>query len=93
LAHRLAILDILILGDSKVIIEWLNNAGSLQVCSIKCWKEQVIELKKLFTAVTFEHVYREDKIIRRPIFFPKRLLEIHLEPLYTSMDMRGQPTT
>jgi hypothetical protein len=44
LAQRLVISDIHIMGDSKIIIDWLNDSGSLQVTSIDCWKDRVKEL-------------------------------------------------
>jgi ribonuclease HI len=60
LAHKISITDIHILGDSKIIIDWINNIGSLQVISIDCWKDRVKELIKLFSVITFAHVYREE---------------------------------
>jgi hypothetical protein len=41
LAQRLSITDIHVIGDSKIIIDWLNNIGSLQVITIECWKDRV----------------------------------------------------
>jgi ribonuclease HI len=60
LAHKLSITDIHIIGDSKIIIDWLNNIGSLQVITIDCWKDRVKELIKHFFVITFAHVYREE---------------------------------
>jgi ribonuclease HI len=72
LAHRLSITDIHVIGDSKIVIDWLNNIGSLQVISIDCWKDRVRELIKHFSVITFAHVYREE--IRRLTYYPKRPL-------------------
>jgi len=60
LAQRLSITDIHIMGDSKIVIDWLNDIGSLQVISIDCWKDRVRELIKQFSVITFAHVYREE---------------------------------
>jgi ribonuclease HI len=60
MAQRLSISDIHIMGDSKIIIDWLNDIGSLQVISIDCWKDRVRELIKQFSVITFAHVYREE---------------------------------
>jgi ribonuclease HI len=60
LAQRLSITDIHVIGDSKIIIDWLNNIGSLQVITIECWKDRVRDLIKHFSVITFAHVYREE---------------------------------
>jgi hypothetical protein len=60
LAQRLSITDIHVIGDSKIIIDWLNNIGSLQAISIECWKDRVKDLINYFSVITFAHVYREE---------------------------------
>jgi ribonuclease HI len=60
LAHRLSITDFHVIGDSKIVIDWLNEKGSLQAISIDCWKDRIKELFKFFSAITFSHVYREE---------------------------------
>jgi ribonuclease HI len=60
LASRLSITDILVLGDSKIVIDWLNRKGTLQVVTIDCWKDMINELIKCFTNISFAHVYREE---------------------------------
>jgi ribonuclease HI len=60
LAHSLSITDLHDIGDSKIVIDWLNNIGSLQVISIDCWKDRVKELIKHFSVITFAHVYKEE---------------------------------
>jgi ribonuclease HI len=60
LASRLSISELLVQGDSKIVIEWLRGKGRLQVVSLECWKDRLIELIKLFQNITFLHVYREE---------------------------------
>jgi ribonuclease HI len=60
LAQILAIKDIHVIGDSKIIIDWINNVGSLQAISIECWKDEVKDLMNYFSVITFAHVYREE---------------------------------
>jgi ribonuclease HI len=62
LAHRLSITDFHVIGDSKIVIDWLNNKGSLQAISIDCWKDRIKELFKFFSVITFAHVYREENL-------------------------------
>jgi len=57
LAYILSITDIHVLGDSKIVIDWLNRKGTLQVVSIDCWKDMINELIKYSTYISFAHVY------------------------------------
>jgi len=47
------------LGDSKVIIDWMNHKGQLQAVNLDGWKLKTLELKKLFKEISFQHIYRE----------------------------------
>jgi ribonuclease HI len=58
LASRLSILEIHILGDSNIIIEWLKGKGHLQVAALECWKDRIRETIKLFWKISFAHIYR-----------------------------------
>jgi ribonuclease HI len=60
LASRLSIQELHVQGDSKIIIDWLRGKGRLQVVSLDCWKDRLIELIKLFQKISFAHVYREE---------------------------------
>jgi ribonuclease HI len=60
LASRLSFSDILVHGDSKIVIDWLKGKGTLQVVTLDCWKERIVDLIKLFRTISFAHVYRED---------------------------------
>jgi hypothetical protein len=39
LDYRLSIHDIHVQGDSKIIIDWLQDIGRLLVVSLDCWKD------------------------------------------------------
>jgi hypothetical protein len=51
-----------VLGDSKIIIDWLNNKGQLQVIALECWKDRITDLIQAFTQINFSHIYRETNV-------------------------------
>jgi len=59
LATRLNIEDIQIFGDSKIVIDWLNNNGKLQFISLLGWKDRVRELHSTFRHISYKHTYCE----------------------------------
>jgi len=62
LALRLSISDMMLLGDSKIVIDWLNKRVSLQVIALESWKERIIESISLFKDISFCHIYREENM-------------------------------
>jgi ribonuclease HI len=60
LATRLSIFELYVLGDSKIVIDWLNRKGSILVENLDGWKERIIDLIPLFRSITFAHIYREE---------------------------------
>jgi ribonuclease HI len=48
LALHLSFYRIQILGDSKVIIDWLNDRARLQSSSMEGWKDRIKDLIKSF---------------------------------------------
>jgi hypothetical protein len=56
---RLHILDLQVFGDSRIIIDWLNQKGKLQVISLECWKDRIRDLSKAFRTINFTHIYRD----------------------------------
>jgi ribonuclease HI len=60
LATRLDIDQLQVLGDSKIVIDWLNNRGTLQVTSLMGWLDRILELKNSFNIIRFAHIYREE---------------------------------
>jgi hypothetical protein len=59
LASHLSFHRLQVLGDSKVVIDWLSNRGRLQSSTIEGWKSRIKDLIKSFHAISFEHIYRE----------------------------------
>jgi hypothetical protein len=46
-----------VLGDSKIIIDWLNDKENLQVNSLECWKDRIRELHNSFSSIKYTHIY------------------------------------
>jgi ribonuclease HI len=68
-----------ILGDSKVIIEWLQWKCKLHATKIEGWKCRVRDLQKNFQGTHFQHIYREtneeaDSLSKRALKVPKGIL-------------------
>jgi ribonuclease HI len=59
LASRLHIDALQVLGDSKTIIEWLNNREDLQAISLMAWKDKIRMLQPTFKNLIYNHIYRE----------------------------------
>jgi ribonuclease HI len=58
LASHMSLQRLQIMGDSKVVIDWLSNRGKLQVCAIEGWKARIKDLIKSFNLVSFEHIFK-----------------------------------
>jgi ribonuclease HI len=59
LATLWSIEKIQVLGDSKVIIDWINQKGQLHAVNIEGWKLKTKELAITFQDISFQHIYRE----------------------------------
>jgi ribonuclease HI len=62
LATRLDLTHIKVLGDSRIVIDWLNNKGKLQVTSLDCWKEKIIDLIKNLEEISFMHIFLDSNL-------------------------------
>jgi ribonuclease HI len=60
LAIRLSISDLHLLGDSNIVIKWLNKRGALKAVALERWKERIIDTLPLFRNISFAHIYREE---------------------------------
>jgi ribonuclease HI len=47
-----------VIGDSKVIIDWINNKSSLQSIHVEGWKQKTQQLALSFSDITFRHLPR-----------------------------------
>jgi ribonuclease HI len=59
LASRLNIEHLQLIGDSRVIIDWLNHKGKLQTITLLVWKDRIKLLQRHFKKLIFTHTSRE----------------------------------
>jgi ribonuclease HI len=52
--------ELLLLGDSKLAIDWLKGLADFQVAVLGCWKERTKEAAQLFKKLSFQHIFREE---------------------------------
>jgi ribonuclease HI len=60
LAQRLNISQLHVLGDSKIIIDWINHTCNLKVANLLGWMKKIRELSHSFSYIKFDHIYREE---------------------------------
>jgi hypothetical protein len=75
LASRLHITELLLLGDSKLIIDWLNGRADFHVADLASWKERTREASQQFHLFTSSHIPRgenieADKLSKKALFLP-----------------------
>ena len=58
-AKKMNILDITILRDSKVIIEWEKDVYSLRTMELQHWAKRTKDIISTFQRITFRHIYWE----------------------------------
>jgi len=58
LANHMEIPSLHVMGDSKVVIDWLNDKGRLMVPSIEGWKKITKILIQNFQSIVFQHIFR-----------------------------------
>jgi ribonuclease HI len=93
IANYLSITKLQTLGDSKVIINWINKKGSLRVSALEGWKQRISELKEKFISTSFYHIYREyNKIVdaqsKKGLLESEGYIVLHKWP----SDVEGLPT-
>jgi hypothetical protein len=54
LASRLHIEVLQVLGDSRIVIEWLSNKGDLQAISLLAWKDRIRLLQPTFKKLSLQ---------------------------------------
>jgi ribonuclease HI len=52
--------DMILLGDSKLIIDWLNGRADFQVAVLGSWKERTKEAALSYKNLSFQHIFREE---------------------------------
>lgn len=58
LASRWSLIHIHVLGDSRLIIDWISHKSKLQSVHYSCWKEKSMALLSSFSDVKFNHISR-----------------------------------
>jgi hypothetical protein len=53
----------ILLGDSKVIIDWINGKVDLRLAALERWKERTSEARRMFKSLSASHIYREENAI------------------------------
>jgi ribonuclease HI len=60
LARRLHIDKLLLLGDSKIIVDWLKGQANFKVAALESWKERTKETSHCFRNLSVTHIFREE---------------------------------
>jgi len=60
LARCLQIEELILLGDSKVIVDWLQGKADFKVAALMGWKDRTMESSLWFWHLYVSHIYRED---------------------------------
>jgi ribonuclease HI len=76
MANLLDICQLQLMGDSKVVIDWMQRKGNLLATKIEGWKRRVRTLEKKFQDLLFQHIYREsnaeaDSLSKKALVSPK----------------------
>jgi hypothetical protein len=58
LASQWSLDHLLVLGDSRIIIDWINNKSKLHSVQIEGWKDKTKSLLKTFKHIKFQHIPR-----------------------------------
>jgi ribonuclease HI len=59
LAQRLSIKKLMVVGDSKVTIDWINDCSNMNLMYLHSWKDRIKILKEKFEDIQFMHIHRE----------------------------------
>ena len=51
--------DLSVYGDSKTIIDWVNDLETLEVLSLYHWCQRIKDIIKGFFSFSYKHIYRE----------------------------------
>jgi len=58
-AQRLPIRNLMVVGDSKVTIDWINDCSNMDLIYLHSWKEQIKCIKASFEGIHFMHIHKE----------------------------------
>jgi hypothetical protein len=59
LSTSFSIKKMMVVGDSKVTIDWINSKSSLNLIYLSSWKDKIRRLNDQFETIKFMHVHRQ----------------------------------
>jgi hypothetical protein len=59
LSSHLSIKNLMVAGDSKVTIDWINDKSNLNLIYLNNWKDKIRRLKTRFETINFMHIHRQ----------------------------------
>ena len=78
----------MILGDSLVIISWMNRLSTLKLPHLKHWCDEILSMAHLFPSVTYNHIFREHNRLADEL--SKRALRLEFGSAYFSETYDGE---
>jgi hypothetical protein len=59
LLSYLSIKNLMVVGDSKVTMDWINDKSNLNIIYLNNWKGKIRILKNGFETIKFMHIHRQ----------------------------------
>jgi ribonuclease HI len=86
-ATGLSINKMMVVGDSKVAIDWINDKSNLNLLYLDTWKGKIKRLKDSFEVIKFMHVHR--KYNSEADFLSKKSLDCPTGWLFFEESIKG----
>jgi ribonuclease HI len=80
---------LLLVGDSKIIIDWFNNANKLQALSLQSWMTKIRRLRGRFIQLKAQHIYKSFN--KEADQMSKAALQWEEEGVFFTKILDGQP--
>jgi hypothetical protein len=76
-ASRLSINKMMVVGDSKVTIDWINDRSKLNLLYLNIWKNKIRRLNDSFDGIKLMHVHKKynseaDSLSKKSLDYPTR---------------------
>ena len=78
----------MIMGDSMVIISWVNKLSTLNLPHLKHWCDEILSMAQHFPSVTYNHIFREHNRLADEL--SKRALKLEFGSAYFSETFDGE---
>jgi hypothetical protein len=66
IANGCHIEDLMVVGDSRVVIDWMDGKSQLEALNLRSWKVNIQELKLQFRWMKGLHVHRQFNSMKTP---------------------------